>query len=86
MSHSVMRQLSYQSALIGATNGNRLQPTRSAQGTKFISNSLEQEYGNPYDRLCYREEMKEMSRVDRNSGAYSIWLSRASRKTVPLLT
>ena len=31
-------------------------------------------------------EKQEMSRVQRNSETYSIWLSRASRKTIPLLT
>ena len=45
--HSVMKKLNYQSALIGATNGNRPHSTRSAHWPKynFISNSLEQECG-----------------------------------------
>ena len=38
------------------------------------------------DKLRDREKMQEMSLVQRNSETYSIWLSRASRKTMPLLT
>ena len=85
--HSVMKQLNYQSALIGATNGNRPHSTRSAHWPKynFISNSLEQGCG----RQRYPRRQRKnagMSRVQRNSEKYSIWLSRASRNTIPLLT
>ena len=82
-----MKQLNYQSALIGATNGNRPHSTRSAHWPKynFISNSLEQGCG----RQRYPRRQRKnagMSRVQRNSEEYSIWLSRASRNTIPLLT
>ena len=75
------------SALIGATNGNRPHSTRSAHWPKynFISNSLEQGCG----RQRYPSRQRKnagMSRVQRNSEKYSIWLSRASRKTIPLMT
>ena len=75
------------SALIGATNGNRPHSTRSAHWPKynFISNLLEQGCG----RQRYPSRQRKnagMSRVQRNSEKYSIWLSRASRKTIPLMT
>ena len=85
--HSVMKQLNYQSALIGATNGNRPHSTRSAHWAKynFISNSLEQGCGRQRYPTRQRKNAG-MSRFQRNSEKYSIWLSRASRNTIPVLT
>ena len=85
--HSVMKQLNYQSALIGATNGNQPHSARSAHWPKynFISNLLEQGCGR--QRYLTRQRKNAgMSRVQLNSEKYSIWLSRASRETIPLRT
>ena len=85
--HSVMKQLNYQSALIGATNGNQPHSARSAHWPKynFISNLLEQGCGRKR-YLTRQRKNAGMSRVQLNSEKYSIWLSRASRKTIPLRT